>query len=840
MLQKFSILIVFIFLLATVTAQKMLQAVKITHSPKIDGVLNEEIWRTAPIADNFIVNQPKFGDTASRKTEVKIVYDDEAIYVAAHLYDNPSLIRKQLTARDNEDKQDVDLFGIVFDTYNDKQNGFLFLVTSANVQTDAKVSSNQTVDNSNSFGAKINSSGIDNTWDAVWDSEVKIVNDGWIVEMKIPYMSLRFSKSEIQDWGINFYRLIRRLNEVDYWNPINPQISGLMNQSGILKGLKNLLPPLRLSFLPYISTGYSSTPTNNGSFNSVLHNGGMDVKYGINQSFTMDMTLIPDFGQTQSDNVVLNLSPYELQFAENRPFFTEGTELFNKAGIFYSRRVGRTPRLYDSVNAWANDSGFTIIKNPTLTQLYNATKFSGRTNNNLGIGIFNAITAAETAEIIDKSGKRREVQTEPASNYNIVVLDQALKNRSSITFTNANVLRKAGQRNANVSAIDISLFDKKNMYNLQLKGRFSSVSATNLQNGFRSDGGNDAHYGFRTTASFGKVSGIWQWELANTITSDRYDPNDLGYLHNPNEVVSSVNLTYNQFQPNKYFNLRTYSFNVLYRNLYNPFVFRELLYNFSFLHVFKNFWDVTFNWVGNPNVQYDYFELRTPGRMMHRWPWSFGGIFGGSDSRKKLYVRAGVGYAISYGWPEYLPFYMANGNVRYRFNDKFLLSLSVRKEFDPGETGWVYFEPGTNEPVIGKRHTERVETIVNGVYNFKARMNLSVRVRHFWSNVHYVNFYKVGMDGDFFSHQLPYQTGYDNDYNAFNVDAFYTWDFKLGSRLIVAWKNAIGPDVSIDGFTYRTYIQNLMQTLAAPHSNMLSVKFIYFVDYNQLKRKRNV
>ncbi len=310
MLQKFSILIVLVFLLATGTAQKMVQAVKITHAPKIDGVLNEEVWRTAPIADNFIVNQPKFGDTASQKTEVKILYDDEAIYVAAHLYDNPLLIRKQLTARDNEDRQDVDLFGIVFDTYNDKQNGFLFLVTSANVQTDAKVSSNQTVDNSNSFGAKISSSGIDNTWDAVWDSEVKIVNDGWIVEMKIPYMSLRFSKSEMQDWGINFYRLIRRLNEVDYWNPINPQISGLMNQSGILKGLKNLLPPLRLSFLPYISTGYSSTPTNNGSFNSVLHNGGMDVKYGINQSFTMDMTLIPDFGQTQSDNVVLNLSPY--------------------------------------------------------------------------------------------------------------------------------------------------------------------------------------------------------------------------------------------------------------------------------------------------------------------------------------------------------------------------------------------------------------------------------------------------------------------------------------------------------------------------------------------------
>lgn len=806
--------------------QKVLQATKISKAPKIDGILNEEIWKDAPEAKNFIINQPKFGDTASKKTIVKIVYDNEAVYVGAHLFDDPKLIRKQLTGRDNEGGQDVDLFGVVFDTYNDKQNAFLFLVTSANVQTDAKISSNKTVDNSNNNGSRNDNSGIDATWDAVWDSKVTIADDGWNVEMRIPYMSLRFGKTEVQDWGINFYRSIRRLNETEFWNPIDPKVAGIVNQSGLLKGLTNLTPPLRLSFLPYISTGYSSIPTSNGTVNTFLHNGGMDLKYGINQSFTMDMTLIPDFGQTQSDNVVLNLTPYEIQFQENRPFFTEGTELFNKAGIFYSRRIGKMPTGYDSINQLISDSNYTFVKNPSATQLYNGIKFSGRTSSNLGIGVFNAITAEENAEYIDRNGKHVTVQTEPFSNYNIIVLDQALKNRSSLTFTNTNVLRRGGERSANVSALDLSLFDKKNVYNFQVNGRLSTVS------------GSDAHDGYRTGLVLAKVSGIWQWNFTNNITSYRYDPNDMGYLHNANETYTSGSVTFNQFAPNQYFNMRSYNFGMYVKTLYKPFAFREVDFNVSLQHVFKNFWDIDAEFQGSPMVQYDYFELRTEGRKMQRWPWTFAGAFGGTDSRKKLYARAGIGYAISFNWPEYLPFYLVNGNLRYRFNEKFSLNFSARKEFDPAETGWVYEEPVTNEPVIGKRRVERVEGILNGTYNFKARMSLSLRVRHFWSKVHYVNFYHVALDGNFLNHEIAYQPNYDDNYNAFNVDALYTWDFKPGSRFVISWKSEMGPDVSIDGYDYKTYFQNLHQTFLAPHSNQLTFKFVYFVDYNRLRKKK--
>ncbi len=165
-----------------------------------------------------------------------------------------------------------------------------------------------------------------------------------------------------------------------------------MNQEGDLTGIEKVTPPVRLSFYPYLSHSYvNHYPYNTpGIKNTAISvDGGMDVKYGINESFTLDMTLVPDFGQVQSDNQILNLTPFEVKYKENRPFFTEGTELFNKGNLFYSRRVGGQPINYSA----AYDDlkpGETVVKNPTETRLYNATKLSGRLASGLGIGVFNA------------------------------------------------------------------------------------------------------------------------------------------------------------------------------------------------------------------------------------------------------------------------------------------------------------------------------------------------------------------------------------------------------------------------------------------------------------------
>src|SRR5690349_11444373 len=192
----------------------------------------------------------------------------------------------------------------------------------------------------------------------------------------------------------------------------------------------------------------------------------MDVKYGINESFTLDATLIPDFGQVVSDNIINNLSPFEVRFQENRPFFTEGTELFNKSGLFYSRRVGDVPSGYYDVKYLPDsDPNMEVIKNPGSTQLYNAIKFSGRNRKKLGIGIFNAITAPMHAIVRNKTTKEEtKILTEPLANYNIVVLDQAFGGRSYITFTNTNVMREGTARDANVSAFDVALYNKKNTH----------------------------------------------------------------------------------------------------------------------------------------------------------------------------------------------------------------------------------------------------------------------------------------------------------------------------------------------------------------------------------------
>ena len=371
------------------TTTRDMPAVKTDHSPKIDGLLDDTVWQKAPVATNFIQNFPKAGELATVKTEVRILYDNSSIYIAAMLYDDPASIRKQLTARDQEQQSDVDYFSVFFDTYNDNQNGFQFLVTTANVQTDAKLSP--------SFSGEFGEYG-DKTWDAVWESQTKMLDNGWSVEIRIPYFSLRFTKKDMQDWGIQLMRFTRKNNERSCWNFFDPNVNGFLNQFGDLTGLRNIEPPLRLSFSPYLSGGINISPTANGNKTEWLKSGGMDLKYGISESFTLDATIIPDFGQVVSDNVVNNLTPYEIKFAENRPFFTEGTELFNKAGLFYSRRVGEMPQRFNAVQNFAqNYPSYEIIENPAVTNLYNAIKLSGRTKNKWGFGFFNAIAQKEKA-----------------------------------------------------------------------------------------------------------------------------------------------------------------------------------------------------------------------------------------------------------------------------------------------------------------------------------------------------------------------------------------------------------------------------------------------------------
>lgn len=813
-MKRISWLFCLLIVLALDAQEKQLPALRIKTAIKIDGLLDEPIWKESVIADQFVQNSPRFGEPCSQNTIVHVLYDDQAVYIGAYLKDLPGKIRKQLTSRDGEQRKDVDYFSVFFDTYNDDQNGFQFLVTSRNVQTDGRLVANLATQ----FGLPT-----DYTWDAVWESNVKIHEDGWSLEMKIPYSALRFSKKDKQDWGINFQRYMRRTNESAFWNKVDPNQNGFVNQFGNLTGVENIDPPLRLSFLPYITAGVRSVPyANSKTKTEFLRNGGMDVKYGINESFTLDATVIPDFGQVVSDNVVLNLTPFEVQFQENRPFFTEGIELFNKSGLFYSRRVGGTPAGYQSVNNLVNsDPNLEIISNPGVTQLYNASKFSGRTKKKLGIGIFNAIGAPIHAIVENKTTKQTtSIETEPLTNYNIIVLDQALSNRSSLTLTNTNVWRSGGNRNANVTGIDAILYDKGNRHNFTWSGKYSQIT------------GIDNYNGFKSVTSYAKVSGNIQYLLQNTIVSERYDPNDLGIQRAPNNFSGIARISYNMFTPTRKFLSYNYSLTVLPDYLYKPFKFSNIVLQGKGFWFFKNFWDLTFQANWQPVWQRDYFELRTEGRMMKKTPYWYASASGSSDSRKRFFLRYQLGFAES-PLPNdpYLTFQVA---PRYRFSEHFSLDIDVTRMHDHGNYGYAFRE-ASGEPVAGRRQTTSVSTIVNGIYNFSSRMNLSLRARHYWSKVFYETFFYVDANGELLPH--AFVPGKDQNFNAFNLDMFYTWDFKYGSRLIIGYKNWLGNDFPINGNDYKKYPGNLLQVFNQPHGSELTVRLIYYIDYLTLKRK---
>ena len=307
-----------------ITKKTLTNKRSLNKAPKIDGLLNDDVWKGLEIAKDFIMMEPNNGEKENPdyKTEVKVLYDDEAIYVSAMMYaPEPSKIAREFTNRDNYGQ--ADHFTLVLNPNNDGINATQFEVTASGTQVDAKV-----------FDGKE-----DRNWSAVWKSATKILDNGWSVEMKIPYAALRFSNEEVQTWGIQFGRKIINQNSQYSWNHIDNTVGKWTQYDGILKGIRDIDPPTRLSFYPYAST----TVSHFDGETVYNQNIGLDLKYGITENFTLDLTLVPDFGQTAFDNVTLNLGPFEQRFNEQRAFFTEGTELFNKGRLFYSRRIGNTP-----------------------------------------------------------------------------------------------------------------------------------------------------------------------------------------------------------------------------------------------------------------------------------------------------------------------------------------------------------------------------------------------------------------------------------------------------------------------------------------------------------------
>lgn len=780
--------------------KRTLNALRISKAPKIDGDLNEEAWAKVERASNFTQIEPYPNTPSTQRTEVMIAYDDEAVYIGAMMYDtHPDSILRELSIRDNFGN--TDWISLQFDTFHDLQNRFEFALSAAGVQFDQKT------------GAE--------TFDVVWDSDVLITKEGWSMEMKIPYAAIRFPEKDIQTWGLQITRNLRRRREISTWQYIAPDITNVISYYGVLNGISNIKSPIRLSFTPYIGLSESHYPSNvPGRSNwSTSYNAGLDLKYGINESFTLDMTLAPDFGQVQSDNKILNLSAFEQEFQEFRPFFIEGTELFNLNRLFYARRIGGRPKGYFDVEDM-NDSVRTVIDNPQQVQLINATKITGRTPSALGIGFLNAVTAETNATVKKIDGSIEKIQTEPLTNYNIVSLNQTLKNNSRVGFMNTNVTRAGASNDANVSAINFAIGDKKDRY------RVSGFAAYN----YRTLPGNTYSDGYTYNLSLSKVSGNFKFNLNRNVESTRYNPNDLGLLFSPNEISHVAEISYNQFTPNKYFLSWGANANMFYSNTYQGNKFQELQFNLNYYHTWKN-WLTQWAYVGvNPVGKHDYFEPRQEGRVFIGPNWYGMNTGISSDYRKKLAIDASIAHFRDFTAGGIFREYSISPIVR--FSNKLKLNYAYTHSQDYRNQG--YSTTVGEHIYMAFREVRNNINTLNLSYIFNNNTALTFRARHYWSTVEILEYKLLQMDGNLGFDTTNYQGNNNFNVNYFNIDLIYRWRFAPGSDLIIVWKNYIetfSRDLSVTRHTGERVFDSFVNTLSSNQTNTINIKVLYFLDY---------
>jgi hypothetical protein len=788
--------------------RKQIGALRIESPPKLDGLLDESFWSNCEIAGDFSQYIPYNMAKPTFPTEARFAYDNTALYAAVILYDDhPDSIYREMGLRDQADLVISDLFSIDLLPYNDGMNMYEFKISASGLQTDTKYSVTNPPDV---------------TWDAIWDCAVKITDSGWTAEVKIPFSALRFPDVEEQVWGMNIWRSVIRKNEWSIWSPADNKVQNVFSQYGVLRGIKNIKPPLRLSFFPYLSGYLANKPGSKSWSNSVR--GGMDVKYGISDSYTLDMTLIPDFGQVEADDIILNLSPFEVKYDEKRQFFTEGTEMFDKCDLFYSRRVGSQPRnferAYDSLQP-----GEKVVKNPEETRLINATKITGRNANELGVGFFNAMTTNTWANIEDTlSGKTRKLMTQPFTNYNMLILDQSLWSSSYVSLVNTNVLTGEDGYSANVTGSEFRLATKSNTY-----AAFGRINVSQKYNR-----GSQPDFGHHYVASFEKTSGNFQFEVQRYELSDRYDPNDMGYLEVNNQVSNAVQAQYIIFDPvwriNKQYNTLTFEQSMLYAPRKHAYFEVEYTNNTQF----RDNSQLSLEADLFPAERHDYYEPRVPGRV-YKMPWYYGlALQATSDSRKNIYVSLEGGFLDSPDDGRHA--YIFSLSPRVRFSDRLRLSLSHEYYLELGDFGWVdtqYSELDIPSIFFGKRDVTTISNLLSASYIFSIRSSLTMRVRHYWSRADYSTFFLLREDG--YLQPDVYSANHDISFNVFNIDLVYTWQFAPGSELSAVWKNDIHTvrDDIVGGF-----FRNFDETVSAPQTNSFSLKILYYLDYQGLKKKK--
>jgi hypothetical protein len=378
----------------------------------LDGILNDEGWADVVPETEFTQRDPDEGEPATERTELRIVFDDSAIYFGVRLFDTePAKIVRRLSRRDNY--ADADTFTVQLSPYRDRLTGALFEISAAGVQRDAIISNDVFTDYS---------------WEGVWESAVRIDDEGWCAEFRIPFSQLRFPPAERQLWGINATRFIHRKNERAWLQMVPKNENGVASRMDDLEGIEGIEAKRHLELMPYvvarsefIEPSALNNPFNDGSRQFAAT--GLDIKYGLASNFTLNATINPDFGQVEVDPAVVNLSAFETFFEERRPFFIEGGQIFRNFGqlgsnnfwgfnrqepnVFYTRRIGRQPQ---------GSATGDFVDRPTATTILGAAKLTGKTRGGWTLGLIEAVTGREYAERVQEN-RRSRLEVEPLTNY---------------------------------------------------------------------------------------------------------------------------------------------------------------------------------------------------------------------------------------------------------------------------------------------------------------------------------------------------------------------------------------------------------------------------------------
>ncbi|HET9455478.1 MAG TPA: DUF5916 domain-containing protein, partial [Gemmatimonadaceae bacterium] len=523
-------------------------AVRTERPPQIDGRDTDDVWQRAPRYSGFRQFEPKVDVDPSFQTEFRVAYDERNLYVFVRMLDpHPDSIMRALSRRDVRGPSDQ--IKLLIDSYNDKRTGYEFAVNPDGVKRDFAMS---------------NDGDEDGSWNGIWDVATLVDSLGWTAEFQIPLSQLRYAKQDVNTFGFGVWRDIERYRERSAWPLWNPKKTGLVSQLGTLHGLAAISTERRMEFTPYAVTKNVQriAPSLAYERKQQVTMGG-DLKLGITPNITLDATVNPDFGQVEADPSVVNLTAFETFFSERRPFFVEGTGLYQfqlncyivvdcstNEGLFYSRRIGRAPALRGLYGDAAT---------PTATTIAAATKVTGRTRGGLSFGILDAVTPEVTGTRAGPGLPERTV--EPLTNYAVVRAQQDLRGGDAgISFIGTAVNRSADslvQPFMHQAAYTggVTFRNRMGGRKYELAGMFAASHVQGDAEAIWRTQRSPVHYfqqpgddlavdstrtslsGYSSQLKFGKYSGgITRFETSVVRTSAGFDVNDLGFLRRADQM----------------------------------------------------------------------------------------------------------------------------------------------------------------------------------------------------------------------------------------------------------------------------------------------------------------